>query len=256
MKRKMKMKMKKRLLMVAILTSFSAPSVHAAVAEAPLHSAGAGELTISGTIVNSKTDWSWEIPAASAAATVDWDVDKREGVIDGNNTVYDFTSKGTITGLNGVMVEPSPKARLGILPVIEIGGQKLGNVQSVGSEEYNLKLPVKGDNNTSGFLEMSATIYTAATARGGNNQTFVANNGADNSARSLLKKQPYYSTTYTSPHDEPIAPAMWEVLTNTSFAQVSAAVSIELEQFKLIFATNSQPSSTWAASLPIVVTVI
>ena len=98
--------MKKTLLAIVMLPAmFAAGAANAAFVISPENDFN-GSLDFNGTITNSASNWSWEIPAASAASAKDWTVEKISGITKGDNLKFDFASKGNIPFLQGVMTAP------------------------------------------------------------------------------------------------------------------------------------------------------
>lgn len=251
--------MKKTLLIATTLAPlFLMSMANAALSEAPIGSGGGGSLTISGSFVDTTPLWAWEIPAETITATQDWKIDKREGVVDGSNTRFDFTSKGTLYILDG-KTQKVVDGKKSIIPRIAVGGTNITHgspfgvqINAVGSDGENgtlwlnvfqgsaiaFKVPGNATANLS-YLDTSLAIKqrTIAAMKA---QTIVL--GESITAEGATTAADIDSFLAATAPASPIV--TW----------LAGVTSVAVDNIRLTFPSALIPSS-WTASLPITVTI-
>lgn len=254
--------MKKASLIATTLASFFLINIaNAGITEAPIGSGGGGSLTMSGSFINTTPIWGWEIPAETTSAVQGWKIDKIDGVVDGINTKFDFTSKGPLYILDGKTLK-STIGGLSILPQVEVGG-----VLQANGTTTTVTLPALGSNGVAGTFEFETLHATAAAERitGNARPAVIYPNDSvvdvtmQQRVKSALVNQIIALGESHSGEGTASGAIIDEKLSGRAahahlITWLAAASSVSVSGMNLTFPTASLPA-TWTASLPITVTI-
>lgn len=259
--------MKKTLLATATLSILIASGMaNAAFTDADGSGGWSESLEFNGTITNTNPMWKYKIPAAAEQAANTFNIKRDQGVIEGNNTNFNFTDKN-FTVLEGVMKDLAPKSGLGLTPIIvfgEVGKTIVWDTSNQSmSKPTNISIGVRKEISQIGQLsfKLQGQAATQAVYKGA---IWPDNIGYSNvsKAANLLMSQPYYNKTYSKyPSRDDGGPQVAGVghsstfpLIGSVYTDMSSALIVDAFAFKLSVPTAFIPDK-WTATLPISITV-
>jgi hypothetical protein len=251
--------MKKTLLIATTLTPlFLMSMANAALTEAPIGSGGSGSLTISGSFVDTTPLWGWEIPAETIAAAQDWTIDKTEGTVYDSNTLFDFSSKGTLYILDG-KTQKVVDGKKSIIPRIAVGGTAIPE-----GAPYGVQINALGKNGENGVLTFNVFKASAMAFKlPGNETANLAYLDTSLEIKQRIKAAMIAQTIVlgdiTTAEGAVSSAAIESILSATApespvISWLASVTSVSVNHIRLKFPSASIPSS-WTASLPITVTI-
>lgn len=265
--------MKKTLLAIVMLPAmFAVGAANAAFVVSPDNNFN-GSLDFNGTITDTAPNWSWEIPAASTALAKDWTAEKIKGIADGENTKFDFVSKGSIPFLQGVMTAPGTN-QPGFHPVITVAGtlfeagtdgmavQVVASGTKGGTAVANGTFDAKFDiaSALAGvWTDVEDGVTYSNNAYSGTTLGAKAFSYLGDAVTKLAAEYPTVDMSAVTKFPATDADRLLEGVAlgqnGTSIAKsTTMALSSDLSNMSITFPTASIPD-TWTASVPVVVTM-
>jgi hypothetical protein len=212
-----------------------------------------GNIEFSGTITDPAPIWAFEIPDATKNGVKNWDVKRSDGVVDGSNTTYSFSTKPTYTLIQGFMKSTARIGGPGLTPVIKVG--KVGSEVTLDGTEQTVTVDATdtaSSSSVSGSLSFKATGYLGGAYVDATTPKFF---GSVKAQQVLSANRTDMNTEYPSIAAGTTTFDQAETLMATaSSMKVSGAYAVDIKDYSVTFATASIPSA-WEAVVPVTVTL-
>ncbi|GAB2649520.1 F4 family fimbrial subunit [Vibrio panuliri] len=245
--------MKKYLAIVLFTLMGLSGGVNAAFVESATGNASYN-LTFSGTILDVRPVWVWEIPDASKTAMTGLSALVINGIQRNGSTTFTFPSKDAVTLIHGYMKGISAMGGIGLTPVIKVGND--GSTVTMNGTTQAVTVvatgTISGTAVAAGTMRVNATAYLGGALFDGTAAKYF---GATQAQTLLADNQTGFTTIYPSIAEGTSTFAQAEaLLANQASTKISGAYSVSIDDYTLMFPSGSLPD-TWAAIIPVTVTL-